>query len=155
MHMCEKHSSNLCRWNAELRKPHGDSAAGVELQLHRRAIVAVVTVGDERAGPGETIEFRWPPIVPVSVTIMHGAEFAAVGPKLADNAHTQMTSSNVRLIIGAPKKCFKRPPLCHFHFTVSPGRCTLWVISRHLRCKTACPLYTQKRTCAAHKADVR
>ena len=139
--ICVKNTAVICAGGAELRKPHGGSAAGVELQLHRRAIVAVVTVADERAGPGETIEFRWPPIVPVSVTIMHGAEFAAVGPKLADNAHTQMTSSNVRLIIGTPKKCFKRPPLCHFHFTVSPGRCPLWVKSGHVQRKTPCPLY--------------
>jgi hypothetical protein len=45
---------------------------------------------------------------------MHGAAFAAVGPKLADNAHTQMTSSNVRLIIGTPKKSFKRPSAVAF-----------------------------------------
>ena len=28
------------------------------------------------------------------------------------------------------------------------SECPLWVISRHLQCKTSCPLYTQKRTCA-------
>src|SRR5262245_59717806 len=26
--------------------------------------------------------------------------------------------------------------------------CPLWVISGHMQCKTACPLYPQKRTCA-------
>ena len=26
--------------------------------------------------------------------------------------------------------------------------CPLWVISGHLQCKTTCPLYSRKRTCA-------
>src|SRR5262245_45133498 len=29
--------------------------------------------------------------------------------------------------------------------------CPLWVISRHLQCKMACPLYPRKRTCAVQK----
>ena len=29
------------------------------------------------------------------------------------------------------------------------AQCPLWVISGHLRCKRACPLYPRKRTCAA------
>ena len=29
-------------------------------------------------------------------------------------------------------------------------QCPLWVKSRHLRCKKACPFYPQKPTCAAH-----
>ena len=37
----------------------------------------------------------------------------------------------------------------------TPPRCPLWVISGHLQCKTACPLYPQKRTCAVHYVDVR
>jgi hypothetical protein len=28
------------------------------------------------------------------------------------------------------------------------GQCPLWVKSRHMQCKTACPLYPRKRTCA-------
>jgi hypothetical protein len=32
------------------------------------------------------------------------------------------------------------------------NECPLWVKSRHLRRKTACPLYSQERTCAAHAA---
>jgi hypothetical protein len=45
---------------------------------------------------------------------MHGAAFAAVGEKPADTAHAQMTSSNVRLIIGTPNKCFKGPASLSF-----------------------------------------
>ena len=30
-------------------------------------------------------------------------------------------------------------------------RNVLWVISGHVQCKRSCPLYTQKRTFAAHK----
>src|SRR5262245_19304425 len=29
-------------------------------------------------------------------------------------------------------------------------RCPLWVKSRHMQCKRACPLYPQKRACAVH-----
>ena len=32
--------------------------------------------------------------------------------------------------------------------SVSGNRCPLWVISGHLQCKRACPLYPRKRTCA-------
>src|SRR5262245_22392104 len=31
-------------------------------------------------------------------------------------------------------------------------RCPLWVKSRHMQCKRACPLYTRKRTGASHWA---
>ena len=34
-------------------------------------------------------------------------------------------------------------------------QCPLWVISGHLQCKKACPLYPQKRTCAVQLGNVR
>ena len=42
---------------------------------------------------------------------------------------------------------FDRAP-CTRIATKRGYRCLSWVISRHVRCKRACPLYPQKRTCA-------
>src|SRR5262249_53169089 len=35
--------------------------------------------------------------------------------------------------------------------TAISARCPLYPKSGHVRCNSGCPLYTQKRTCAAHK----
>ena len=42
---------------------------------------------------------------------------------------------------------FDRAP-CTRIATKRGYRCLSWVISRHVRCKRACPLYPRKRTCA-------
>jgi len=41
--------------------------------------------------------------------------------------------------------------------TRKPDRhqCPLWVKSRHVQCKSACPLYPRKGTCGAATSDVR
>ena len=36
-----------------------------------------------------------------------------------------------------------------------PPGCPLWVKSRHLQCKTLCPLYSQERTLRVHSQNVR
>ena len=64
-----------------------------------------------------------------------------VGP-----ASSGLTNKTGRIDVAQPK------------ITLDPGvhalsvACPLWVISRHLRCKTTCPLYAQKRTCAVHQS---
>jgi len=35
-----------------------------------------------------------------------------------------------------------------FRWPPPPTECPLWVKSRHVQCKTACPLYPRKRTLA-------
>ncbi len=42
-------------------------------------------------------------------------------------------------------------PCGPFHCMGTSGACPLWVISGHLRCKKACPLYPQKRTFGSAK----
>src|SRR5262249_47719431 len=37
------------------------------------------------------------------------------------------------------------------HGPINAASCPLWVISGHMQCKRACPLYPRKRTCAAQK----
>src|SRR5512142_1739166 len=51
--------------------------------------------------PANPLYSGGPPIVPVSVTIIHGAALAIVGPKMADHIQAHATSTNAGLIIGA------------------------------------------------------
>src|SRR5664280_1453096 len=60
VHMREKHGIKLCGCQAELRKPHGGAAPGVELKLERATIIGVVAIADQRPGAGEAVEFRRP-----------------------------------------------------------------------------------------------
>ena len=50
--------------------------------------------------------------------------------------------------------CNSLHPLIEHRQETKSLRCPLWVISGHLQCKKACPLYPRKRTCAVHR-DVR
>ena len=39
-------------------------------------------------------------------------------------------------------------PFAMLNYYADQGQCPLWVKSGHLQCKTSCPLYPRKRTCA-------
>ena len=54
----------------------------------------------------------------------------------------------------AASNCFLKSAIaCSAWYSIGPwSQCPLWVKSRHLQRKKACPLYPQKRTCAMQRA---